>query len=338
MKTPSQGTIVFMVLLLLSPLELFALPEIDSSLTASLINNPFSYHANYPGFRIGQPVPLEIAYDSQSVKVAKNALGVRELDMTNMCHFNLVKSRLDKADISEEEFPHLHRNMELKQQQQQLEKLFPTPMQIAALSDKMKNARHVFLAMNVAISPQDNSPYLVIHTKNSVQGGTFTTYLDLLLEDSSGKALAPMEHTLEFYEGEDTVTTVIVSLETLKHNFPALEMIHVSSYVETQALDGTISSAIKHSQYPFSWSHIEQAFGHLLNHDINTDNPAEKTTAQTSAGRFYQYLSQGFADKDRSDIIRLCLTPGLPGCDDRDKGLTPATQGVTVNSPLATRW
>ncbi|WDE09847.1 hypothetical protein [Thalassomonas haliotis] len=337
MKIPCQGTIIFMVFMLLSPLKLFALPDIDNPITASLSKNPFSYHPNAFGFSNGQLVPLEISYDSQSVKVAKNALGVRELDMSNMCHFNLVKSRLDKADISEEEFPHLYRNMELKQQQQQLEKLFPTPMQIASLSDKqkIKNSRHLFLAMNVAISPEDNSPYLIIHAKNSVQGGTFTTYLDLLLEDSTGKPLAPMQHTLEFYEGQDTVTTVIVPLLTLKQSFPGLEMIYASSYVETQALDGTITSAIKHSQYPFSWRHIEQAFGDLLNGGTKPAKPAETTTAQVSTGRLYHYHSLEPADKNRDGIIRLCLTPALPDCDYRDEVIKAETHGMTVNLPFS---
>lgn len=337
MKIAHQSAIVFMALILLSPLKLFALPDIDNSVTASLLNNPFSYHSHSSGFSNGQSVPLEISYDSQSVEVAKNAFGVRELDMTNMCHFNLVKSRLDKAEISEEEFPYLYRNMELKQQQQRLEKLFPTPMQIATLSDKNKltTGRHFFLAMNVAISPEDNSPYLVIHTKNSVQGGTFTTYLDLLLEDSLGNPLAPMQHTLEFYEGQDTVTTVIVPLLTLKQSFPDLEMIYASSYVETQALDGTITSAIKHSRYPFSWTHIEQAFGHLLNRGSKSINRAEKTAVKTSASRAYQYRSFHPVDKDNDDVIHLCLTPALPDCDYQNEVLIAEKQRLTVNLPFS---
>ncbi|WDE07569.1 hypothetical protein SG34_012175 [Thalassomonas viridans] len=332
MKMFYQGA-VFMALGLLYPLKLFALPDIDNPVTALFIDNPFSYQPGSPGFSYGQQVPLEISYDTQSVQVAKNARGVRELDMTNMCHFNLVKSRLDKAEISEEEFPHLYRNMELKKQQQQLEKLFPTPMQISTLADKPeeKKSRHLFLAMNIAISLEDNSPYLVIHTKNSVQGGTFTTYLDLLLEDGSGKQLAPMEHTLEFYEGENTLTTAIVPLVTLKQDFPGLEMIYASSYVETQGLDGTIASAIKHSRYPFSWRYIEQAFGHLLVSGSEAGHAEAHALDESSVNPFYHYLSQELVDKVRDNI---CLTSGLPDCDLPDEQVPAQKQGMAVHMPF----
>ena len=116
-----QGAIVLMVFTLLPLFKAQALPAIDQVIKSPLSDNPFSYHSSYPGFSNGQLVPLKISFDTKAVDVRKNALGIRELDMTNMCHFNLVKSRLDKAEISEDEYPQLYRNMELKQQQQRLE-------------------------------------------------------------------------------------------------------------------------------------------------------------------------------------------------------------------------
>jgi len=333
----ARETMVFMVFSLLWPLKLQALPDIENPVPTLLAENPFKYHPYHQGFSYGQPIPLEISYEAQSVKVDKNAFGVRELDMTNMCHFNLARSRLDKAEISEEEFPLLYRNLELKQQQQHLEKLFPTPMQITSVSDKHKgkNASHSFLAMNVAISPQDNSPYLIIHTKNSVPGGTFTTYLDLLLENSSGEPLVPMEHTLEFYEGEDTTTSAIVSLAKLKQSFPALEMIHASSYVETQSLDGTIASAIKHSRYPFSWADIEQAFGDLLGGDASPGNTRVATTEEVSGGGLYQYPGLDAVEQHGQGHSRICLGAAIFGCEQKAKEAPSDTGAFTVKLPFS---
>ena len=316
MKVSYQRTIILMVITLIFSQTLSAQPNIDNLNNSSLTDNPFTYHPfHYQKFSNGQSVPLEIAYDTKSVIVSKNSQGVRELDMTNMCHFNLVKSRLDKADIREDEYPQLYKNMELKQQQQQLEKLLPTPMQVSSMAEnrELLKGTHLFLDMNVAISLEDDSPYLIIQAKNSVPGGTFTSYLDLLLEDEAGNQLAPLASTLDFYDGKNTITKTIISLEKLKEAFPDLDMIHASSYVETQALDGTITSAMKYTRYPFSWFHIEQAFKGVINDEAKTVNITGADALLVNSQ--HQYTSSEPTDKNGDDIIRICLHSNHSNCD-----------------------
>lgn len=134
----------------------------------------------------------------KNIIVERDENGVRNLDLTNINHYNLAKSRLQKAGKLEKRFPQLHNSLNEIRQQQLLHKKLPEKTAVNNVAevptqvDIIENA-HFFLDMNVAVSGDNNEPYLMIRAKSSVYGGTQSTYIDLLIEDGNGGQLAPME-------------------------------------------------------------------------------------------------------------------------------------------------
>lgn len=193
----------------------------------------------------------------KNIIVERDENGVRNLDLTNINHYNLAKSRLQKAGKLEKRFPQLHNSLNEIRQQQLLHKKLPEKTAVNNVAevptqvDIIENA-HFFLDMNVAVSGDNNEPYLMIRAKSSVYGGTQSTYIDLLIEDGNGGQLAPMGSTLNVLDGKNTIVSSVVSLKTLKQQFPNLENIYASSYVETENADGSYTSTLKYTEYPFS--------------------------------------------------------------------------------------
>jgi len=246
------------------------------------------------------------------VVVERNASGVRELDMTKSTHVDLVKSRLSKAGKDESSFPQLHRSLnELKTQQEKKKSdleygLLNEPVVDPIDVDLIENA-HLFLDLNVAISEDNNEPYLIINAKSSVFGGTVATYIDLLLEDlpsgtPGARQVAPMGSVLTVLDGKDTLVSSIVNLQTLKENFPDLETIYASSYVETEDENGNIVTALKYTEYPFSWERVDAQYNAIVNGpDFNSDN----VDSFKNDGIIYSATAP--IDLNHDDVIKVCL-------------------------------
>jgi hypothetical protein len=279
---------------------------------------------------------------SQRFNVERNHQGVRELDMTNVAQYSMIKSRLDQAGRPAVKFPQLHETLNIKRVQQVAAAKQGTVTQSASLveePDIIKNA-HLFLDMNVAVSDTNNTPYLLIRAQSTVYGGTEMTYIDLLLEDEFGGQLAPMGSTFNVGEGKDTIAYSIVSLDTLKYQYPDLETIYASSYVETEEADGTITSALKYTEYPFSWASVEAAYGHLMSNkkgDIEQGEVSSLTTSQTVSsltGGQPSYVEQDPRDINGDTFIKVCLNRSHSDCDYVADQYGNANELTYVNIPF----
>lgn len=177
--------------------------------------------------------------------------GIRKLDMSNPQHYQLAKSRLIKANRIESDYPQLHKTLDIAKGQHLSAKMNMTTSEVPPVSeaevDIIKEA-HFFLDMNLAISSDTNEPYIIVRAKSSRFGGTKATYIDLLLEDANGNQLAPLGSTFNVLYGKDTLATSTISLKSLKANFPNLDTIYASSYVELEQEDGTISTTMKYTE------------------------------------------------------------------------------------------
>ncbi len=276
----------------------------------------------------------------KNVTVERDENGVRNLDLTNISHYNLAKSRLLKAGKSEKRFPQLHNSLNEIRQQQLLQKKSPKSMQIKSAEpvptqvDIIENA-HFFLDMNVAVSGDNNEAYLMIRAKSSVYGGTQSTYIDLLIEDENGGQLAPMGSTLNVLDGKNTIVSSVVSLKTLKQQFPNLESIFASSYVETENDDGSYTSTLKYTEYPFSWEHIDSVYGDLLanNHASGLDAQTNQMEVMNNDGRPV-YTALDPVDKNNDAVIKVCLNRNHTDCDyAADQYLDP-NEITDVNIPF----
>ncbi|WDE13442.1 Hint domain-containing protein [Thalassomonas haliotis] len=282
--------------------------------------------------------PITVASPVQKVQVERNEDGVRRLDMTNPSHYKLVKQRLTKAGRDTENYPQLHKTLDVQKAQQLKQKArtgSPHEMSIGIVIDDsqldlIKNA-HLFLEYNVGVSEDNNTPYLLIRAKSSVYGGTKQTYIDLLLEDGNGNTLAPMGSTLNVLDGKNTLATSQVSLPTLKQQFPDLETVYASSYVETEAADGTITSTLKYTEYPFSWEHIDKLYAE----QVGTQDGGISTSSVSilSDGK-PTYTPKAPVDVNTDGVIKVCLNRNHADCDyAADQYLDP-NEITDVNIPF----
>lgn len=273
------------------------------------------------------------------VVVERNASGVRELDMTNSTHVDLVKSRLSNAGKDESSFPQLHRSLnELKTQQEKKKSdleygLLNEPVVDPIDVDLIENA-HLFLDLNVAISEDNNEPYLIINAKSSVFGGTVATYIDLLLEDlpsgtPGARQVAPMGSVLTVLDGKDTLVSSIVNLQTLKENFPDLETIYASSYVETEDENGNIVTALKYTEYPFSWERVDAQYNAIVNGpDYNPDN------VEQFLNKKIKYDATAPIDLNHDGVIKVCLNRAHSDCDYAADQYRKPNEITDVNIPF----
>jgi len=276
-------------------------------------------------------------------RVARNEQGVREIDLTNEKHKELVFDRLNRAGITADKFPQLYLNKETQLEQQLMAKSFPlesmTAMAVPGTIDELdiiKNAQF-FLDLNVAISEDNNKPYLFVRAKSSVYGGTDSTYIDLMLEDTSGRQLSSIGSALSVQDGKDTVVITGVPLTTLKANFPNLETIIASSYVETE-IGGVIKSAIKYTEYPFDWAHFERLYG--------PQGPVAKNTLMTTdsftlgdddPGKpAYEAIHpvDGNGGKPKDGVIKVCLNRAHADCDYEADQYREPNEITDVNIPF----
>lgn len=292
------------------------------------------------------PVQVESSVETanqitSSAMVERNATGVRSLDLTNPEHFALAESRLRLAGKTADKFPQLHRSLaELRGQQlakkvalknQGYEQSSQAPVDPADV-DVIENA-HLFLDMNLAVAEDNGEPYLLIRAKSSVFGGTTATYVDLLLEDkpngtAGAQQIAPVGSVFTTLEGKDTVVISTIRLNTLREQFPNLETIYASSFVETENADGELHSALKFTEYPFSWEAIERAYGALIDPPPGGDSPITRPPEdgypkKTANGNQYQTLNNGRpvytatnpVDINQDNVIKVCLNRNHADCD-----------------------
>ncbi|WP_281556778.1 Hint domain-containing protein [Thalassomonas sp. RHCl1] len=280
--------------------------------------------------------PITIADPAQKIQVERNEDGVRRLDMTNPSHYKLVKQRLAQAGKDSALFPQLHKTLDVQKTQQLKQKaLSGKTYEINTAIDEtqldlIKNA-HLFLEYNVGVSEDNNEPYLLIRAKSSVYGGTKQTYIDLLLEDGNGNTLAPMGSTFNVLDGKNTLATSQVRLSTLKQQFPNLETIYASSYVETEAADGTITSALKYTEYPFSWDHIDSLYPQAAS--AKDGGKTLSSVTVLSDGK-PTYTPKAPVDVNTDGVIKVCLNRNHADCDyAADQYLDP-NEITDVNIPF----
>ncbi|NSY35722.1 hypothetical protein DS891_19525 [Pseudoalteromonas sp. JC28] len=262
--------------------------------------------------------------------------GIRKLDMSNPQHYQLAKSRLMKANRIESEFPQLHKTLDVAKGQHLSAKMNITTSAVPPVSetdvDIIKEA-HFFLDMNLAISSDTNEPYLIVRAKSSRFGGTKATYIDLLLEDANGNQLAPLGSTFNVLDGKDTLATSTISLKSLKANFPDLDTIYASSYVELEQEDGTISTTMKYTEYPFSWEHFEALYG--------STSPVAKGEASalsvgisSSLDTRPKYNATAPIDKNNDAVIKICLNRSHADCDYAADQYREPNEITDVNIPF----
>ncbi|MCG7555915.1 Hint domain-containing protein [Pseudoalteromonas sp. Of11M-6] len=262
--------------------------------------------------------------------------GIRKLDMSNPQHYQLAKSRLMKANRIESEFPQLHKTLDVAKGQHLSAKMNITTPAVPPVSetdvDIIKEA-HFFLDMNLAISSDTNEPYLIVRAKSSRFGGTKATYIDLLLEDANGNQLAPLGSTFNVLDGKDTLATSTISLKSLKANFPDLDTIYASSYVELEQEDGTISTTMKYTEYPFSWEHFEALYG--------STSPVAKGEASalslgisSSLDTRPKYNATAPIDKNNDAVIKICLNRSHADCDYAADQYREPNEITDVNIPF----
>ncbi|PAJ76231.1 hypothetical protein CJF42_00620 [Pseudoalteromonas sp. NBT06-2] len=274
----------------------------------------------------------------KNIIVERDENGVRNLDLTNINHYNLAKSRLQKAGKLEKRFPQLHNSLNEIRQQQLLHKKLPEKTAVNNVAevptqvDIIENA-HFFLDMNVAVSGDNNEPYLMIRAKSSVYGGTQSTYIDLLIEDGNGGQLAPMGSTLNVLDGKNTIVSSVVSLKTLKQQFPNLENIYASSYVETENADGSYTSTLKYTEYPFSWGHIDIAYGDILTAD-KADSPSSNQMEILNNDGRPVYTAVDPVDKNNDAVIKVCLNRDHSDCDYAADQYQDPNEITDVNIPF----
>lgn len=274
----------------------------------------------------------------KNIIVERDENGVRNLALTNINHYNLAKSRLQKAGKLEKRFPQLHNSLNEIRQQQLLHKKLPEKTAVNNVAevptqvDIIENA-HFFLDMNVAVSGDNNEPYLMIRAKSSVYGGTQSTYIDLLIEDGNGGQLAPMGSTLNVLDGKNTIVSSVVSLKTLKQQFPNLENIYASSYVETENADGSYTSTLKYTEYPFSWGHIDIAYGDILTAD-KADSPSSNQMEILNNDGRPVYTAVDPVDKNNDAVIKVCLNRDHSDCDYAADQYQDPNEITDVNIPF----
>ncbi|KAA1164391.1 hypothetical protein EU508_02360 [Pseudoalteromonas fuliginea] len=264
--------------------------------------------------------------------------GIRKLDMSNPQHYQLAKSRLIKANRIESDYPQLHKTLDVAKGQHLSAKMNMTTSEVPPVSeaevDIIKEA-HFFLDMNLAISSDTNEPYIIVRAKSSRFGGTKATYIDLLLEDANGNQLAPLGSTFNVLYGKDTLATSTISLKSLKANFPNLDTIYASSYVELEQEDGTISTTMKYTEYPFSWEHFEALYG--------SASPAAKGYAPVSALNVGisssldtrpKYNATAPIDKNNDAVIKICLNRSHADCDYAADQIGDPNEITDVNIPF----
>ncbi|MFC3033642.1 Hint domain-containing protein [Pseudoalteromonas fenneropenaei] len=322
MNKPTVRKCVPMLLALSVSHALYAAPQAEASTeqttTIAVVQGP----AAEQGTRITTP----------------NEQGVRELDMTNPQHYALAKSRLHKAKRTKDKFPQLHKSLDILKSQQKARKTLMSAAAVppvdASQLDIIKDA-HLFLDMNVAVSTDNNEPYLMVRAKSSRFGGTQATYIDILLEDANGNQIAPLGSTMNVLDGKDTLASSVVSLKTLKQQFPNLETIYASSYVELENEDGTISSTIKYTEYPFSWEHINAAYGTLLPQakGVAALTDTESLSTLVNDGR-PRYVATAPVDKNNDAVIKICLNRQHADCDYAADQVGDANEITDVNIPF----
>ncbi|WP_281559992.1 hypothetical protein [Thalassomonas sp. RHCl1] len=265
--------------------------------------------------------PVEVKAQSGVIterNVPRNAAGVRLLDLTKPTHFNLVKSRLSRGNIGAEQYPWLHKALDEQSAQHPLEAgFFGQQAQTPQLD--IAGPNHTIWPMNVAVDKADNQAYLVVKAINPVAGKGEQIYFDLMLTDENGKLLAPVESRLQFDPSENNALIAKVSLAQLKSQYPQLDMVYASSWAAVQAGDGTVTSALKLSQYPFSWQHIEQQYADIGGNKKQRKEPEklfeQNTTSISSYNLTHQYNSLAPVDSNGDDVIKVCLTSADADCD-----------------------
>ncbi|MCJ8272960.1 MAG: Hint domain-containing protein [Psychrosphaera sp.] len=254
--------------------------------------------------------------NSPMYNVKANENGERILDMTNKAHFKFAKQRLLKANMSEADYPQLHQSLhDLKRQQEITKSLIgngePINATATASADLIKNS-HMFLNMQVAVSPIDNQAYLIVRAESTVYGGTNSTFVDLLLENASYGQLAPMGATFTVLEGKQVYAISSVSLDTLKAQNPNLDTIFASSWVETEEADGTLTSGLRFTEYPWDWDYMNAQYGA----NMKSVTVGAQTTIQTIAdGGRPVYTATAPIDLNTDGVIKICLNRNHADCD-----------------------
>ena len=280
---------------------------------------------------VGQSEVISARANSPMYNIPLNAKGQRLLDMTNKAHYDFAKKRLVKAGMKVEDYPQLHRSLdELKQQQEVAKSLAKAKGEVLEVKsiagvDLIENA-HTFLNMQVAVSPVDGKAYLMIRAESSVYEGTTSTYVDLLLEDVNFNQLAPMGATFTMMEGEQVHAVSSVSLDTLKAQYPNLDTIYASSWVETEEPDGTLTSGLRYTEFAWDWDYMEAQYGANMN--LASVSKSQKTLEQP------KYTAEAPIDINQDGVIKVCLNRDHADCDYKADQYMDPNDITDVNIPF----
>lgn len=268
-------------------------------------------------------------YSSEMYKIKRDEDGNRHLDMTNPTHYKWAKNRLAKANMDELDYPQLHKSLdELKLQQIKAKSEPVVKATVPEGSDIIENA-HMFLNMQVAVNPNDGKAYLLVRAESSVYGGTTSTYVDLLLEDANGNQIAPMGATFEVLEGEKTHAVSSVSLETLRANYPNLETIYASSWVDTEDAEGNITSGLRFTEYPWDWAAMDQWYSSSSAAGATTKGATKSVTNGKPV-----YTATAPVDVNTDGVIKVCLNRNHSDCDYAADQYADPNSITDVNIPF----
>ncbi len=276
-------------------------------------------------------------YNQAVYQIERNQNGERLLDMNNPVHYKLAKSRLALANMTIEDYPQLHQSLDdLKQQQSRsaLKAEQGVMTAVPAGSDIVENS-HMFLNMQVAVSPLDNEAYLLVRAESSVYGGTTSTFVDLLLEDVNGAQIAPSGATFTVLEGKQTFAVSSVKLSTLKQSNPTLDTIYASSWVETEAADGTMTSGLRMTEYPWDWAEMDALYSGNMGAAAKVANTNTNTSAQLvpTTGRPI-YAATAPVDVNTDGVIKVCLNRAHDDCDYSADQYREPNEITDVNIPF----
>ncbi|WDD97595.1 hypothetical protein [Thalassomonas actiniarum] len=173
------------------------------------------------------------------------------------------------------------------------------------VTDQALDYAHLLLDMNIARSEEDGQDYLIVQAKNSVYGGSRSTYIDLFLEDGNGLSLGETGAEFALSNTEQTRVQAKISLAELTRQHTGLDMIRVNSWLDIETHDGNRISQLIFSQYPIPWQQIKAR----MQSGAQPANPTGTLTKQMTL----TVKHPGDVNQDKQ--IRLCLNHGGDLCD-----------------------
>jgi hypothetical protein len=258
-------------------------------------------------------------YEHPGYKIKPDHNGERQLNMNNPVHYQLAKSRLEMTNMRVEDYPQLHQSLDdgaQQQRQKEAQSLTSSKQAVTNLTAEettlIENS-HMFLNMQIAVSPLDNEAYLVVRAESSIYGGSIATYIDIIMWDENQSILAPGGSGFNILEGTEEIAVTQISLRTLKQNYPNLDTIYTDSMVIADTLDGIMTSGLRYTEYPWDWQSIEAIYGPYMGVPAVAGKVANAITGSIMGKP--QYSATAPVDVNTDGVIKVCLNRNHSDCD-----------------------